>query len=208
VERTQTITIIIDTREQQPYTFDCITSPAVPFATVRETLDTGDYSLKGDLFATPDQLAIVERKSLADLYSSVAQGRIRLEAEFRRMKAYGYAALVIEADYAAILHPAEHLRHAPGTNPKSLMATLVAWSQRYGVHIWACPNRNFAERLTHRILERWARDRLLPTQGASHAQAETQPNRGGHRKPSRGARGQNPGRGIAGSYSGKRTQRA
>jgi ERCC4-type nuclease len=153
-----TMTIIVDTREQRPFTFREIKTPAVPFTVTTGTLDTGDYSVETDLLATPGDKIVVERKSLADLYGSLSAGRVRFAREAERLAEYGYAAIVIEADYPTIMQPSNVLRYPTSMNPRSVIATLIAWSQRYDIHVYACPGRHFAEQLTYRLLERWFRD--------------------------------------------------
>ena len=139
--------IIRDTREQNGYDFASLDpSPQVEVATLR----TGDYSVKG----LEDQVT-VERKSLADAFGSFGNGRRRFERVLERMASFGYAAVVLEADWHTIL------RNPPAfskLNPKTVLASAVAWTQRYRVHFWPCPNRAFAERLTYRLLERFWRD--------------------------------------------------
>ena len=152
------MTIIVDTREQLPYGFAHI--PGVPFTLTSGALPEGDYSLEAPLCAPKADRIVIERKSLADLYHSVGQGRIRFEREFERLSEYGYAALVVEAPFENIMYPNEYLEHPTQMTPKSLVATLLAWSQRFGVHLFTCPNRDFAEKLTFRLLERWYRDHM------------------------------------------------
>ena len=151
--------IVIDTREKLSFDFQSIGSRTrEPFTTLRVTLPTGDYAI-GDCPNEPnDKVIIVERKTLADLYGSVTRNRKRFEAEFERLAGYGYPALVIESDWEAICRPEEHLTHVPRVKPRSVVATLLAWSIRYGVHVFTCPSRNFAEQLTFRLLERWYLD--------------------------------------------------
>jgi len=43
-------------------------------------------------------------------------------------------------------------------NPKTVVASIAAWSQRFRVHFFTCPDREFAERFTYRLLERFRRD--------------------------------------------------
>jgi ERCC4-type nuclease len=156
--KTKPFTIIVDTREQLPFDFASVKSPAVPFSVVRQMLETGDYSVEAPLTATKADMIVIERKSLADLYGSVGVDRDRFEREFKRLSEYGYAALVIEATWEQIADPNKYLKHLTLMQPKAVVATLVAWSQRYGVHVFTCPGRVFAEKLTYRLLERWARD--------------------------------------------------
>jgi DNA excision repair protein ERCC-4 len=141
-------TIIQDTRETLPYTFACIDpSPRVEVA----TLATGDYSLKG----LTDKVA-VERKSLTDCYSTFGQGRARFQRELERAINFQFFAVVIEADMHTLAkHPPARSR----LNPKTVIASIAAWAIRYRVHFWTCPNREFAERYTYRLLERFWKDR-------------------------------------------------
>ena len=140
----QTFKIVIDTREQNAFTFANIKPrPEV----IYKALSTGDYSLEG----FEDRITI-ERKSLIDLFGSTGQGRKRLQREFERMRSFEYAALVIERNLGDIF------KRTPAHSqmlPKSVFRTLIAWSIRYGVYIWPCPDRSFAERTTHLLLEKW-----------------------------------------------------
>lgn len=154
----QTLTIRIDTREQDPFTFESVRMPYYPFRVTRGTLPTGDYADDGRIAMPPGAQAVVERKSLADLYGTMTRGRDRFERECTRMAEYGYAAIVIEATWEQIMRPNDYLRHGTRMVPRAVVAGLIAFAQRYGVHVIPCPGRRFAEQLTHRIIERWARD--------------------------------------------------
>lgn len=142
-------TIIQDSRENLPYTFQCITPPPVVEVA---TLQTGDYSIKGF-----EHLFVVERKSLSDAFNTFGQGRIRWQRELGRMLSFQYVAVIIEADWHSIVkRPPARSR----LNPKTVVASIAAWSVRYpNVHFWTCPNREFAERFTFRLLERFWKDR-------------------------------------------------
>lgn len=144
----QNFTIIIDTREQRPYTFQNI-KPEPP-ETVMQGLKTGDYSVAG----LEDRICI-ERKSMADLFGSVGNGRKRFEREMERLSTFDYAAIVIESDIKTwFMNP-------PGRskmNPRSVFRTIIAWSQRYGVHVWPMWDRPSAEKVTYLILKRYYDD--------------------------------------------------
>jgi len=130
-------TVVIDTREQHPYHFDC--------ATVVETLDAGDYSIKG-----MEVDVAIERKTKEDVFGSVTRGRDRFEREMIRLQGIRYAAIVVEASLEGLLV-------APGfshVNPKVVINTLVSWSIKYKVHVWMAGNRLLAARLTYRLLEK------------------------------------------------------
>lgn len=103
-------TVVIDTREQRPFEFAGLTSDArhgrrpLVVPTVVGTLGQGDYSLAG-----LQDVVAVERKSLADLYGTLGQGRERFERELERLAGLLWAAVVIEADWNAVLQvPVPH----------------------------------------------------------------------------------------------------
>jgi len=147
---TSDFTIVIDNREQKPYTFQNI-KPEPP-QTVTQTLKTGDYSIQG-----MEGLVTCERKEISDLFSSVGKNRARFEREMQRMSEMQHAALIIETSLASMFtNPPRHTK----MNPKSVFRTLIAWSQRYGVHIWPMWSRESAEKATYLILKRYFDDHL------------------------------------------------
>ena len=79
------IVAIIDTREQLPLDLS-------PLASIRGTLQTGDYSVRG-----LENVVAIERKSLDDLLACCGRERDRFEKEIQRLVAYPVRALVIEA---------------------------------------------------------------------------------------------------------------
>ncbi len=139
--------IIIDSRESIPYTFASIKpKPQI----VSRGLKTGDYSILG----YEESGITIERKGggLSDLFLSVGNNRKRFQKEFIRMKDFSYAALVIESNLDDIfLNPPEF----SSMSRRAVFRTLLSWSIRYGVHVWACPDRGFSEKLTFLLLKRW-----------------------------------------------------
>ena len=147
MDRNPEFTIIIDTREAKPYSFETINPmPLIEY----KKLATGDYSVKG-----MEHLVTCERKSLADIFSSCGQGRERFQREFERLSQFRFAALVIEADLETIY------RTPPSRSkidPKNILRTIIAWHMRHNVKVWPCPTRGFAEKLTYLLLKRFADD--------------------------------------------------
>lgn len=159
-------TILIDQREQAPFTFQNITSDSasgsLPIAVLSrsELLATGDYTIEG----YADQLTI-ERKSVADLIGTLTAGRERFEAELQRAASMRAAFVVCEGGWPEIT---AHLRDAaskPGRRPiapKSITGSIIAWQQRYpAIHWWFCDSRRMAEVITFRIMERFWNERML-----------------------------------------------
>lgn len=151
-------TVVIDTREQTPWQFKGIKADAdqggLPLAVPVEvdTLATGDYSIRG-----LEHEVCIERKSMADLFSSISVGRDRFEREFARMQEMQYAAVVIEAPVDAMLaSPPEHT----SIDPKIVLRTMMSWSIRYPrVHWWPMPSRAFAELWCFRLLRMYWRNK-------------------------------------------------
>lgn len=75
--------VVVDTREKLPLVFSHLPS-------VRGTLYTGDYSVKGF-----ENSFTVERKSAADLVQSLTHGRERFMRELDRMRGYEFARLCV-----------------------------------------------------------------------------------------------------------------
>jgi ERCC4-type nuclease len=135
------LTIIIDSREQLPYSFNDYNCNII-----RTSLKTGDYSIDGY-----DSEVAIERKSKADLYQSFGRGRQRFEKEFHRLSGFSYAALVIEAGMQDILTPPPKTKMSPA----SVLQSVISWGIRYGVQVYFADNRNLAERLVFSILEKF-----------------------------------------------------
>src|SRR5262245_52113941 len=79
-------TVVIDTREQEPYTFGGLCADAkdkrrpLEVRQVVRGIPAGDYSIEGY-----EKHVAVERKSLADLFRTVGGGRRRFERELERL---------------------------------------------------------------------------------------------------------------------------
>ena len=149
-------TIVVDTREQQPYTFQNLACDAkgkyrpVIVETERKSLETGDYSVKG-----LEHFVTVERKSVADAYHTfVTDERERFERELERMTKMPYPLVVLEGSWGTLLHPDTPKNvHSQG-NRKAFFRSIIAWQARYRIPFETCEGRAFAERYTFRFLER------------------------------------------------------
>ncbi len=149
--------ILIDSREQTPFLVTQIGNPLFKGLKFEISgLKTGDYSIKG--MHTPDceHSITIERKSLSDLFLSCGKGRKRLHKEYQRMSEFDHAELVVENDLRAVFQSPPELSEML---PKSVYRTILAWAQRYQVHTWFCPNRQFAEKHVFVSLLRFYEDR-------------------------------------------------
>lgn len=146
--------VIVDTREQLPYTFDRLydgpagRSPRIVVETERFGLPMGDYMA----FGAPR--FVVERKSKEDLYSSIGSRRENFEARLQRFAGeLDVAAVVVEAQWSDLLN-----NPPPFTSfaPKALARTIQAWMVRYPLTHWIfVPDRDWGEAFTFRLLEKY-----------------------------------------------------
>jgi hypothetical protein len=127
--------ITVDIRERYPFTFADRQA-----TTRREPLSAGDYGLIVDGLLQ----ATVERKSLADLVSSLTTGRLRFQ--LTELSAIPRAAVVVEERYSQVFK-LDHVR-------PSVVADAIAESQiRFPtVPIIFCDTRKLAQEWTYRFL--------------------------------------------------------
>ncbi len=128
--------ILIDTREQDPWTF-------ANLPTELGTLDTGDYSIRG-----LEHLIAVERKSLDDLLACVGCERARFRRELKRLQAYRFRAMVIEASYADL----DRGDWRSKIQPSHVLGSLAAWMVQYSLPIVLACDHESAARFAERFL--------------------------------------------------------
>lgn len=129
--------IAVDRREQLPF-------PLLGFATMSKTLKTGDYSIIG----YEDRVA-VERKSYADAWGSMSEGRARFERCVRRLGELERAAIVIECSLSQLAEQPPYIQRC---QPASVVGGLISWSCQHRVPVFFCDDRYRAERVTVRFL--------------------------------------------------------
>ena len=123
-------TIVIDTREQEPYSFD---SRLV--AAVRRALPAGDYSVEG-----LEERVAVERKTLDDFVSTVIHARQRFRGELRKLGGYRAACVVVEAGVAdVLLH-----RYRGEAHPNAVLGNVISIILDFGVPVFFCGSRQAA----------------------------------------------------------------
>ncbi|GAB1351383.1 hypothetical protein MASR1M12_01130 [Erysipelotrichia bacterium] len=140
--------IIIDTREQRPYSFEA--------ATITRKLDIGDYSLSG----FENDFAI-ERKELNDFIACMinkegCENRDRFERELARAQSkLRRLWILVEADFRDITAG----RYRSEIKVASVVGTIVAWQNRYDcIQMAYGGNRAGSMQLAHAILVRSFRD--------------------------------------------------
>lgn len=132
--------LIIDTREQRPL---FIPKPPKGLILIRDTLENGDYSIKG-----LEKKVMIERKGLSDLVNYIGNDRKNTKIKLKRAERYQWKGLVIEGSELELLRPQMFSR----INPESIRQSLVSFEVKYGLHIYYGNRKN---------IERWVLDRLL-----------------------------------------------
>jgi DNA excision repair protein ERCC-4 len=137
--------ILIDTREQMPFSFKGYAVDLEP-----ATLLVGDYSLPG----FQDRVSI-ERKSLDDLVDCLmGKDRDRFERELARGRHYDLFMVVVEASLADVSQG----RYRSEMRAQAALQSIITFQVRYGVSfVWA-GNRAGAEYITHGLLSKYLRE--------------------------------------------------
>ena len=127
------MTILVDTREQRPFTFE---HERYDVQIQPGTLTVGDYSLAG----LQDKVA-VERKSLPDLVGCLGRERERFERELQRGAALDAFAVVVEAAWADLAGG----NFRSQLNPHAACQSVLAFMARYRVPFLFAGSRAAAE---------------------------------------------------------------
>jgi ERCC4-type nuclease len=136
-------TLVIDTRESEPYSF----SPERA-ATVRRALPAGDYSVEG-----LEQRVAVERKTLPDLVHTVIRERERFRRELQLLSGYEAACVVVETHLSDLLGR----RYRSGAHPSSVLGAVISIILDHRVPVFFCGDRPCARQFTEAYLLRFHR---------------------------------------------------
>lgn len=150
-------TVITDTREQAPWTFQQIVIAKQQWVIPRRTatLATGDYSIEGY-----ERQLTIERKSAQDLVGSVTAGNARFRREHERMlelvEAGGFACVIVEGCLAAICDELDKDRESGRkVSSETILGVVASWPARYRVPWVFAGDRRRAEQLAFRVMVKW-----------------------------------------------------
>lgn len=136
------VAVVIDTREQEPYSFNPdLVRP------VRRALPAGDYSVAG----LEDSVA-VERKTLDDFVGTVMRARGRFYRELRKLERYARACVVVEANLEDVMAR----RYRCGAHPNAILGSTLAIAIDFGIPVYFCSSRQAACRFAEGFLLRAA----------------------------------------------------
>lgn len=134
------VRIVIDTREQLPYTFD----PG-RIQSARRALPAGDYSLEGY-----ETSVAVERKSINDFVSTVIRSRKRFYRELGLLAEYEHACVVVEASLREIIQG----EYRSNAHPSAVLGAAMSIIIDFGVPVFFCADRQLARRFVEEYLLR------------------------------------------------------
>ncbi len=152
-QQLKSMIILVDTREQETPAlrarlegFNCPSE--------RYKLDYGDYSLayintNGEKVYLSNKVAIERKMDLDELCNCFTQGRARFEREFQRALTDGAKIhlLVEDGNYEKMFNGGYRSR----INPQSLIASYLAWSERYDLQLHFC-RKETTPKLIYKIL--------------------------------------------------------
>ena len=136
----ESMTVLVDTRER-PTGFSERRYAQFEKPYRREKLDVGDYSAEfqlpnGGVVTLKDKVVVERKNSIDELCMCFAGERGRFEREFQRAKDGGIKVylLVENATFEAVYNG----RYRSRFNPKSLVASILAWLARYNCVLVFC----------------------------------------------------------------------
>ena len=137
--------IIRDTREKKGHGWYFRATAECDGMDVKK-LDTGDYSIEGY-----EDMIMVERKSISDLWNSLLQGRERFMKEMDRAKEIPARYLIIEGTMKDVQKGTRYSIVKGDT----MIANLISLEQKYGIHvIFTDKRKDVAQRYVRGLLKK------------------------------------------------------
>ena len=135
--------IIIDTREKLPLLF-----PGLEIETRK--LDEGDYNIK-----ELEDIIVVERKSLIDLYGTLTHGHTRFKKEIQRsLKKGKYIYIFVEGSEAEF-YSMKWAKVKLKTKPETLKKMISTMQDKYAIQIFWCINREIMQMIIILLFDQW-----------------------------------------------------
>ena len=140
-------TIIIDTREQQPWLFD-------QYTTAHRKLDTGDYSIEG----LEHLLGIERKKSISEFANNVIEGRF--QDVLLRMSQLKYSFFLLEFNLSDVLiYPVgstvpKRMWNKIKFSPAFLLKNILELQLKHNIIVYFCGDAKNAELMAEHILKK------------------------------------------------------
>lgn len=140
-------TIIIDTREQQPWSFK-------HHSIANKKLDAGDYSLEG----FENILGIERKKSVCEIANNIVEPRFKDAIE--RLGGLTYSFILLEFDLQNVLnYPIgsslpKKLWDKTKITPTFLLRNILDWELKHNIKVFFCGSSSNAEQLAEYIFRK------------------------------------------------------
>lgn len=140
-------TIIIDTREQQPWAFE-------EYAIANKKLDAGDYSIEG----LQDIFAIERKKSINEVANNIVEPRFK--DAIARLAQLKYSFLLLEFGMTEVLsYPVgsnlpKRLWDKVKITPAFIMKNVLDWQLKHNIKVIFCNNSSNAEKVAEYIIKK------------------------------------------------------
>jgi ERCC4-type nuclease len=145
--KTDDFTIIIDTREQQPWEFQ-------NYAVANKKLDTGDYSIEG----LENILCIERKKSASEFANNIVESRFK--DVVMRMSQLKYSFLLLEFDLEDLLvYPIgstvpKRMWDKIKISPAFLLKNIIELQINHNIIVYFCGDSSNAEKMAEYILKK------------------------------------------------------
>lgn len=139
--------IIVDTREQKPWSF-------AGCNTINRKLDTGDYSIDG----LEDILCIERKNSVSEIANNISETRFK--AEIIRMQEYLYKYILLEFSLQDVLnYPVgstvpRHMWSRIKIKPAFILKYITEMQIKHNIHVLFCDNPSAANEIAFSICKR------------------------------------------------------
>lgn len=133
-------TILIDSREQNPYSFRASANCAGAEIT---KLSHGDYQIMNH----PELISIERKASIDELSTNLGKHRERFERELEKMQESKHRYVIIESHWSSIYRP-----QFSKMSPNVIFGSIMALEIKYHVHFIFAGSRKMAHRITRDLL--------------------------------------------------------
>lgn len=141
------VTILIDTREQTPWSF-------ANYSTAKQKLDTGDYTIEG----FEDLLALERKKTVGEIANNITEKRFPDVLD--RLASFKYPFMLLEFDMSKVLNfpigseLPERVWSKIKISPNFLVKNILDWQLKYGINVLFCDNASNAINIAEYIFKR------------------------------------------------------
>ena len=140
-------TVVVDTREQKPWSFD-------NYAKANRKLDAGDYSLEG----LENVFAIERKKSVNEIANNIVESRFK--DAIARLSQLKHSFLLLEFNMDSVLSypigsdlPRKYWDKVKVT-PTFLLKNIIEWETNHGITVIFCGSSSNAEQVAEYIFKK------------------------------------------------------